>query len=311
VNDKDWNALLEASLLALLEAADEGALVFDREARCRMIGRRIGELFEIDPAAYVGNTRTAVLETLSKAFDEPGSFLETMGPWDLQEPARVVAEMELVRPRIRRVVCTSFPIESDGAVLGRLVLLRDVSRERRAERIQKQLQLHLDQLSPQDTLTGLLNQRRFKEELEREHGRSARAWDSYAVLRVDVDNMSDLNSEFGISSGDGVLEQVAECLRHSRRDYDILARYEDDEFAALLPGADVVAARTVADRFVQRVLTHPFQLPSRSVTISVGGGIWVPPSGERGEDILRRAGVALLRARATGAGHIYIDAGEE
>jgi diguanylate cyclase (GGDEF)-like protein len=311
VNDKDWNALLEASLLAVLEAADEGALVFDPEARCRMIGRRAGELFGFDPAIYVGRGRADVLEGLSKACDEPDAFTETVGPWDLREPARVVAEIEVTRPRARRVVWTSFPIIRDGGIVGRLVILRDVTRERAAERAHKQLQTHLEQISPHDMLTGLLNQRRFKEELEREHGRSARAWDSYAVLRVDVDGMNDINSEFGVSGGDGVLVKVAECLRHSRREYDILARYEDDEFAALLPGADAVAAQTVAERFAETIRTHPPQLPSPSVTVSVGGGVWVPPSGERGEDILRRAGVALVKARAAGTGRIHIDVGDE
>jgi diguanylate cyclase (GGDEF)-like protein len=309
VNDKDWNALLEASLLALLEAADEGAIVFDREGRCRMIGRRAGELFGIDPAGYVGKSRNDVLRALSKAFDEPDAFAETVGPWDLQEPARVVAEMEVTRPRARRVVWTSFPVVREGAVAGRLVILRDVTRERAAERAQKQLQARIDQLSPNDVLTGLLNQRRFKEELDREHGRSTRAWDSYAVLRVDVDGMSDINNDFGNPVGDSVLEKVADCLRRSRREYDIVARYEEDEFAALLPGADVVAARTVAERFVEAVRTLP--LGSSTVTVCVGGSVWVPPSGERSDDIFRRAGVAMFKARAAGKGRIHVDAGDE
>jgi diguanylate cyclase (GGDEF)-like protein len=311
VNDKDWNALLEASLLALLEAADEGAIVFDRESRCRMIGRRAGELFGIDPAAFVGKSRTEVLGALAKAFDEPDAFVETVGPWDLQEPARVVAEIEVTRPRVRRVVWTSFPVVREGGVVGRLVILRDVTRERAAERAQKQLQARIDQLSPNDVLTGLLNHRRFKEELDREHGRSTRAWDSYAVLRVDVDGMSDINNDFGAPVGDSVLEEVAECLRRSRREYDIVARHEDDEFAALLPGADAVAARTVAERFVEAVNTHPFQLAARSVTVCVGGGVWVPPSGERADDIFRRAGVAMFKARAAGKGRVHVDVGEE
>jgi diguanylate cyclase (GGDEF)-like protein len=311
LNETDWNALLEASLLALLEAADEGALVFDREARCRMIGRRAGELFGIDPAAHVGKPRTDVLKAFAKATDEPDAFLQTFGLWDLQEPARVVAELEVTRPRPRRVVWTSFPVVREGAVVGRLVVVRDVTRERSAERAQKQLQARIEQLSPNDVLTGLLNQRRFREELEREHGRSSRAWDSYAILRADVDSMGDINGDFGVPVGDRVLEKVAECLRRSRREYDILARYEEDEFAALLPGADIVAAQTVADRFVDSVRTHAFDLGVRTISICVGGGVWVPPSGERGEDILRRAGVAMFKARAAGKGCVHIDAGGE
>jgi diguanylate cyclase (GGDEF)-like protein len=311
VNETDWNALLEASLLALLEAADEGAVVFDRDARCRMIGRRAGELFGIDPAAHVGKGRGEILRAFANATDEPDGFIQTVGPWDLQEPARVVAELDVTRPKPRRVVWTSFPIVREGGVVGRLAVVRDVTRERSAERALKQLQARIEQMAPNDVLTGLLNQRRFREELEREHGRSSRAWDSYAILRADVDSMGDLNADLGVPVGDTILEKVAECLRRTRREYDILARYEEDEFAALLPGADAVAAQTVADRFVESVRTHAFEVGAHNVSICVGGGVWVPPSAERGEEILRRAGVAMFKARAVGKGCVHIDAGGE
>jgi diguanylate cyclase (GGDEF)-like protein len=310
MNDSDWDMLAYGALLAVLEAADEGALVFDREALCRMIGRRVGELFGIDPGAHVGMSRDDVLRALARATSDGDAFLLSAGGWDLQEPPRVVAEFELARPRPRRVVWTSFPIVREADIVGRLVLVRDVTRERSAENAQKQLQARVEELSANDTLTGLLNQRRFKEEIEREHGRSTRAWDSYAILRVDVDGMGDLNAYLGVAMGDSVLEAIANCMRRSKREYDILARYEADDFAALLPGADAVAARTVADRFVEAVKTDPF-LTSGSLSISVGGSVWVPPSGESAGDIFRRAGEAMSHARAAGKGSVYIDSGTE
>jgi diguanylate cyclase (GGDEF)-like protein len=311
VDDSQWSALLEASLLALLEAADEGVIVFDRDGRCRMMGRRTGELFGVDPAGYVGKERGVVLRALSRASDEAGVFLQTVAAEDLLEPPRMIAEIDVMRPRPRRIVWTSFPIVQRATVVGRLLILRDVTRERSAERAQKQLMTRIEQLSPNDVLTGALNQRRFREELDREHGRSTRAWDSYAILRADIDGMGDINDDFGAPVGDGVLEKVSECLRKSRREYDILARYENDEFVALLPGADAVAAKTVAERFVLAVRMHDFMLTGRKVTICVGCAVWVPPSGERGEDILRRAGVALFKARAGGKGRVSVDGGTE
>jgi diguanylate cyclase (GGDEF)-like protein len=309
MNDSDWDNLMEGSLLAFLEAADEGAFVFDREALCRMIGRRVGELFGIDPGAHVGMSREDVVRAVSQRSDEPDAFLEAVGPWDLQEPPHVTAELDFVRPRPRRVVWTSFPVVREGSIVGRLVLVRDVTRERSAESAQKMLQARVDELSA-DALTGLLNPRRFRQEIEREHGRSARAWDSYAILRVDVDGMGELNADLGTAMGDSVLEAIAKCLRRSKREYDILARYEADDFVALLPGADAIAAKTVADRFVEAVKTDPF-LSSGSSSISVGGSIWVPPSGESAEDIFRRAGEAMSKARAAGRGNVHIDAGTE
>ena len=111
--------------------------------------------------------------------------------------------------------------------------------------------------------------------------------------------MHDLNDALGTPIGDKVLEQVAELLTSCRREYDVLGRYEADEFILLLPGADAVAAQTVAERMVRLVATHDYRLAdSRSVSVSAGAAIWVPPSAERGEDIVRRAGVSLMQARA-------------
>jgi diguanylate cyclase (GGDEF)-like protein len=311
--DPEWSAFLESSFLSVLETADEGLVVFDRDAKCRMIGRRAGEIFGVEPANYVGKARSEVLAAFARACEEPDSFLQTVGAVDpnwLVEPPRVTSDIDLRHPRSRTIVWTSIPIVRDKMPRGRLVLARDITRERSAERAQKQLQARLNELTPIDSLTGLPNVRRFREELEREHHRSTRAWDSYAVLRVDVDGMHDLNDELGVPVGDRVLEKVAECLKTCRREYDVVSRFEDDEFAVLLPGADAIAARTVAERMAKAVAAHDFELAAgRKVSASVGGCVWVPPSGETGEDILRRAGVAVIQARAAGAAQVHVDAG--
>jgi diguanylate cyclase (GGDEF)-like protein len=289
--------------VAVLEAADEGVFVFDRVGKCRMIGRRVADLFGVDPAKLVGKLREDVLGTLARCFDEPDAFLDAVGIDDLIDPARVVGEFDIVHPRPRRVVWTTFPILRQGAAWGRLGLVRDATRERAAERAQRQLQNRLEQLVPVDALTGLPNARRFREELEREHGRSSRAWDSYAIVRVDVDGMRAINDELGTPIGDIVIERVSERLDACRREYDMVARFERDEFVVLLPGADRVAAEAVASRMVKAVAAHDFELAdSRRVTACAGGCVWVPPSGESGEDILRRAGSALDEAKGRGLG---------
>jgi diguanylate cyclase len=89
----------------------------------------------------------------------------------------------------------------------------------------------------------------------------------------------------------------------------MLARLGGDEFAVLLPGADEVAARTVAERMVRAVATASFEIVQapRTVSVCAGAVLWVPPSGEIGSDILKRAGDALLRARARGTGQLEVE----
>jgi diguanylate cyclase (GGDEF)-like protein len=293
--------------MTLLQASGEGILVFDASGICRMVGRRAGDFFDTDPTKLVGKARTEVLVTLSEACEEPGAFLQLVGGPDLREPPHVAGEVEIRNSR-RVVVWTSVPIKHEDVARGRLVLLRDVTREVSAERARRHLMQRIELLTPVDALTGLANRRRFSEEHEREHGRAMRAWDSYAVMRLDVDGMAEINATFGVPIGDLVLERVAELLRSGRRDYDVVARLANDEFAILLPGADALAARVVADRVAQAVSEAVAEDPEGpQITLAAGIAVCVPPTGEAAADVMRRAGDALLRARERGRQQVELD----
>ncbi len=306
--DPEWGGFLQATFLSVLEAADEGLVVFDAEGRCRMIGRRAGEIFGLEPAAYVGRMREEVLGAFAQACEEPDAFLEVAGSSTLPSGPNSVVEVDVRRPRPRTVICKGVSIPRDGRPPGWLILVSDMTRERAAERANKQLQARIVELTAYDPLTGLLNMRRFREELEREHGRSTRAWDSYAILRLDVDGMGAINDEFGRPVGDQVLERVAGLLKTCLREYDVLARLEGDEFGVLLPGADELAARAVGKRIHRTLSVEELSLGSaRRVTLSMGCALWVPPSGELASHILQRAGQATFEARSGGTGLLYVD----
>jgi diguanylate cyclase (GGDEF)-like protein len=310
-DDLEWSQFLQAALLAVLESADEGIIVFDCDGRCRMIARRAGEMFGVEPVAYVGKLRAEVLAAFARACEEPDGFLSAAAADGPLGAPRVVIDVDVRRPRPRTVLCKGVPISRDGRPPGRILFVRDVTRERAAERANKQLQARIAELTPFDSLTGLLNDRRFREELEREHGRSTRAWDSYAVLRLDVDGMGALNEEFGFPVGDSLLEKVAARLKSCLRDYDVLARLQDDEFGLLLPGADAIAARAVGEKIARAMEEGAFLGSDRRVTLSIGGSLWVPPSSETPADVFRHAGIAGHHARQRGGGAVHVEAGRE
>jgi len=307
-DDPEWGSFLQAAMLAVLEAADEGLIVFDGDERCRMIGRYAGEVFGVEPAALVGLTRAEVLAELSKACEEPETFLTVVAAAAPLGVPSVAEAVDIGRPQPRTVLCRGIPISREGRRPGRLLVIRDVTRERSGERANAQLRARLAELTPFDPLTTLLNARRFHEEIEREHGRSARAWDSYAILRLDVDGMTSINDAFGVPVGDQVLEQLASCLKSCLREYDILSRLEGDEFGVLLPGADALGVRAVADRMLLATAAVDIE-PSRGArkaSVSIGAALWVPPSGEAADDVFKRAGELRREARSRGTGQVQI-----
>jgi diguanylate cyclase (GGDEF)-like protein len=306
--DPEWGGFLQATFLAVLESADEGLVVFDGDGRCRMIGRRAGEIFGLEPAAYVGRLRDEVLAAFAQACEEPDVLLQVVAPnAPLAGPGAVV-EVDVRRPRPRTVLCKGVRVHRMGRPPGWLILFTDMTRERAAERQGKQLQARIVELTAYDSLTGLLNLRRFREELEREHGRSTRAWDSYAILRLDVDGMGAINDEFGRPVGDQILERIAGRLKSCLREYDVLARLEGDEFGVMLPGADELAARAVAKRMFHTLEVAELSLgDARRVTVSMGCALWVPPSGESASHILQRAATAVTEAQSWGVGQLHVD----
>jgi diguanylate cyclase (GGDEF)-like protein len=306
--EERWS--LGAALDALLETMDEGVVLYDERLRCRAAGRRIRELFGLEPAALIGQTRAEVVRRMASSSDVPFAILSTVGDEAVTHESTVADPLELHRPRLRTVAWTSVPIVVSGQSAGRVDVVRDVTRERGADRAIEEMAKRLQEVSTIDPVTGLPNRRRFEQESDREHRRAQRAWDSYAIFRLDVDGMSQLNSTHGEAIGDELLRRIGEDLRTTRREYDVVARWAEDEFIVLLPGADVLAAKTVVKRAVKALKEKTFDLlGGLQVTVSAGAAVWIPPSGEGAEDIIRRAGAALDVARGKGAGSTEVDGG--
>jgi len=123
----------------------------------------------------------------------------------------------------------------------------------------------LETLARSDPLTGLANRRRFEEvfdeTLERA-GRTQPGASALAMLMLDIDFFKRVNDRFGHAAGDRVLAIFAQILRHSLRSVDLPARVGGEEFAALLPGADLETAAAVAERIRAEVEAHAAHAPT-------------------------------------------------
>jgi diguanylate cyclase (GGDEF)-like protein len=188
-----------------------------------------------------------------------------------------------------------------AACLLALVALR--RRAVRAQRDLRSLQIttsELRHLADHDALTGLLNRRRFEQELARHLAHVRRYGPEGAVLILDLDGFKPVNDRFGHAAGDRLLTRVAGVLRERLRVTDVLARLGGDEFAILLPRVDRHGAAAVAHSLVQTVRAEALTADASGVTISVGVIAFDERAPVVPEGVLAAADIAMYDAKAAG-----------
>ncbi len=158
----------------------------------------------------------------------------------------------------------------------------------------------LHQLAQSDPLTGAADSSQFEQALEVELRHSMRTGESFAVLRLDLDGFSDINTAYGQSAGDAVLREVGRRLHQQVRHGDLLARLGCDDFAVVMRHGGQSQAKMLAARIVASV-RHPIQLGSGGEEVSAGISIGIATySDEIGSiaELLRQADVSLQKARS-------------
>ena len=139
----------------------------------------------------------------------------------------------------------------------------------------KHLADNLRRIASTDVVTGVANQPRFDELLEREWRRTRRGGEPISLLMVDLDDFRSYNDRYGHSKGNDCLRRVAEVLVSAcRRPADLVARCGGGEFMVLLPQTSRIGAEQTARRVLQAVealcLSHEDSPKKLVVTVSVG-----------------------------------------
>ena len=193
-------------------------------------------------------------------------------------------------------------IMENGQEVGSIGFFHDLSQ-------QKQLEDSLRQLSITDNLTGLYNQRHFYTVLEQEMDRHARYRHSLTLLCVDMDKFKQVNDRCGHQAGDGVIAALGALIREQLRSSDFGFRYGGDEFMILLPHTGLPKSRAMAERLRQRFQQEApavlaGQLPSLNLSLSIG--VVDCALGESSEQFIRRADLAMYRAKHAGGDRVAL-----
>ena len=155
-----------------------------------------------------------------------------------------------------------------------------------------------------DPLTGLPNRAAWSERVEREIIEWQENGGHLAMAILDLDHFKRINDSYGHLAGDKVLKIVADQLRKRLRGRDFIARFGGEEFVLLLPQTSPAAAAQVAETMRATVEACPFHFRGERVVITTSIGLGAFRSGERGDQVLKRADAALYRAKEQGRNRV-------
>jgi len=176
--------------------------------------------------------------------------------------------------------------------------------KRRTRTLQEAYQ-ELSKVANTDRLTGIASRTRIDEALDAELQRFKRYSSPFSVLFFDIDGFKRINDQFGHAAGDDVLCRVAGALVQAARSTDVVGRWGGDEFMAILPETELLAAEDFAQRLVALIRsTH--SADGRPVGVSMG--IAMPRPDDTMEALFTRVDGAMYRAKAQGGGIMMTDA---
>ena len=179
-----------------------------------------------------------------------------------------------------------------------LVINTDITQRKASDEKIRNLALY-------DGLTGLANRSLLTDRLTSALQRTGQSGDSLSVLFLDLNRFKEINDTQGHGVGDQVLVKVARRLQAALREEEVLARLAGDEFVVVAERADAAVAARIAGRLVDAmqdpVATHGQTFP---VGLSIGIATF-PRDGLCMDDLLKRADIAMYRAKAAGGGYMF------
>jgi two-component system cell cycle response regulator len=181
-----------------------------------------------------------------------------------------------------------------------------IRKRRYAEHLRDNVQNSIE-MAVTDALTGLHNRRYMESHLNSLAEQAAIRGKPLALMMLDIDFFKKINDTYGHDGGDDVLREFAVRIKKSIRGIDLACRYGGEEFVIVMPETDLHVASMVAERLRRSIAGEPFSVHKGTkridVTISIGLST-LERKGEPIADVLKRADVALYRAKHDGRNRV-------
>jgi diguanylate cyclase len=241
-----------------------------------------------------------MLSELDQLGSQTGHFHDSVGRYaDVIEKAD---SLESLAGAVREMVEESRSVQS--LVQQTQTRLHDEHRKageltQRVSELEAEMRRLSDEVST-DQLTQIANRRGLLQAFDAERARLERSGSTLSVGLLDIDNFKRLNDELGHGAGDEALRALAAVVSTTLRPTDHVARYGGEEFVVLLPDTPEVEGQQILTRLQRSLSGGLFMHEQQQVFVTFSAGVTAYRSGERIEDALERADIALYEAKRTG-----------
>ena len=175
----------------------------------------------------------------------------------------------------------------------------------------KRMEADLERLATTDSLTGTLNRRQITKVANQELERAQRHGHPTSIILLDIDELKEINDQYGHAAGDLAIQHTAKTLLENLRTIDSLGRYGGDEFVILLPETDHLEAAQVAERLRATMKDKKVLYRDQDLHLSISLGL-IPVMGgsnERASDfdtLTQLADKALYQAKEAGRNYVSV-----
>ena len=282
----------EALFLGLVEHASDVVLMLEADGRVRFCSPSARSLLGYAPEFLENRDFFTLLENDSAA-EQRAMFSSNLAA----EHPTFSASFSL-----RNVDGVEVPIEAaasnylrNAEIAGVIMTLRDVSRQKKAE----ERALFLENYDP---LTHLPNREAFLRDVERNITIAGNRGRVFGVMALGLDRFKLINDMYGTKTGDDVLKAMADTLRNSFRDDDIVSRYRGDKFFALFP--DIKSEDHIKEIIgkARAAFSDPVRIGlGQELHLSASMGVaFFPNDGTEAGQLVRNAETALYMAKESG-----------
>jgi two-component system, cell cycle response regulator len=162
--------------------------------------------------------------------------------------------------------------------------------------------IYQERLANTDPLTGAYN-RRYLNEFSFEYLKIVKREDKdLSLLLLDLDDFKIINDSYGHEIGDIVIKELVKISKQSIRESDLVVRFGGDEFIVLLPNTNILSARLVANKIMNKVNEYN-EDKEYNFSISIGTSYY--QSGDTSiDDLIARADDSLYEAKRVGKNRV-------